>query len=140
MNSIAGRSGSCSTGPTIDATPQPPTVSVLMRLIGESDAPNNAVIFVDNTHGPSTARSIGTRLAARYPTMPIYIWDNDAQMAEDPLPIVGRLRTYRLALDIPEGQAQDALGTRGKADSPALRRRHRTGTEPSSCKVAVERS
>ena len=100
--------GFVSTGPTIDATPQPPTVSVLMRLIGESDGPNNAVIFVDNkAHGPSTARSIGTRLAARFPTMPIYIWDNDAQMAEDPLPIVGRLRTYRLALDIPEGQAQD---------------------------------
>jgi hypothetical protein len=39
--------------------------------------------------------------------MPIYIWDNDAQMADDPLPIVGRLRTYRLALDIPEGQDQD---------------------------------
>ena len=79
-----------------------------MRLIGESDGPTNAVIFVDDkAHGPSTARSTGTRLAARFPTMPIYIWDNDAQMAEDPLPIVGRLRTYRLALDIPEGQAQD---------------------------------
>jgi hypothetical protein len=100
--------GFLSTGPTIDATPQPPTVSVLMRLIDASDAATNAVVFVDDeAHGPSNARSIGTRLAARYPTMPIYIWDNDAQMAEDPLPIVGRLRTYRLALDIPEGQAQD---------------------------------
>ncbi|MBV8291329.1 MAG: hypothetical protein JOY55_05845 [Mycobacterium sp.] len=100
--------GFVSTGPTIDAIPQPPTVSVLMRLIGESDGLTDAVIFVDDkAHGPSTARSIGTRLAARYPTMPIYIWDNDARMAEDPLPIVGRLRTYRLALDIPEGQAQD---------------------------------
>ena len=100
--------GFLSTGPTIGAAPQPPTVSVLMGLIGESDAPTNAVIFVDDkAHGPSTARSTGTRLAARFPTMPIYIWDNDAQMADDPLPIVGRLRTYRLALDIPEGQDQD---------------------------------
>ena len=100
--------GFVSTGPTIDATLQAPTVSVLMSLIGETDGSTNAVIFVDDkAHGPSTARSIGTRLAARFPTMPIYIWDNDAQMAEDPLPIVGRLRTYRLALDIPEGQAQD---------------------------------
>jgi hypothetical protein len=100
--------GFVSTGPTIDATPQPPTVSVLMRLIGESDELTNAVIFVDDkAHGPSTARSIGTRLAARYPTMPIYIWDNGARMAEDPLPIVGGLRTYRLALDVPAGQAQD---------------------------------
>jgi len=99
--------GFVSTGPTIDAKPQPPTVSLLMRLIGERDTPTNAVIFVDGAHGPSTARSTGTRLAARFPTMPIYIWDNDAQMADDPMPIVGRLRTYRLALDIPEGQAQD---------------------------------
>jgi hypothetical protein len=100
--------GFVSTGPTIDAEPAQPSVSLLMRLIGESDGPANALIFVDDkAHGPSTARSTGTRLAARFPTMPIYIWDNDAQMADDPLPIVGRLRTYRLALDIPEGQAQD---------------------------------
>jgi hypothetical protein len=100
--------GFASSGPTIDATPQPPTVSVVMRLIGESDGPGDAVIFVDDKmRGPSNARSTGTRLAARFPTMPIYIWDSDAQMAEDPLPIVGRLRTYRLALDVPEGQAQD---------------------------------
>lgn len=100
--------GFVSAGPTIDAIPQVPTVSVLMRLIGDSDWSTNAVIFVDDdAHGPSTPRSTGTRLAARFPTMPIYIWDNDAQMAGDPAPIVGRLRTYRLALDIPEGQAQD---------------------------------
>ena len=100
--------GFVSTGPSIVATAQPPTVSTLMRLIGERDGSINAVIFVDDkSHGPSTARSTGTRLAARFPTMPIYIWDNDARMAQEPLPIVGRLRTYRLALDIPEGQAQD---------------------------------
>jgi hypothetical protein len=100
--------GFVSTGPTIDTTAQPPTVSVLMSLIGETDGPTNAVIFVDDwAYGTSTARSTGTRLAARFPTMPIYIWDNDARMAEDSMPIVGRLKTYRLALDIPEGQAQD---------------------------------
>jgi hypothetical protein len=100
--------GFMSTGPTIDATPHPPTVSVVMRLIGESGGAGNAVIFVDDkVSGPSNARSTGTRLAARFPRMPIYIWDIDAQMAQDPLPIVGRLRTYRLALDVPEGQAQD---------------------------------
>jgi hypothetical protein len=100
--------GFVSTGPSIEATPQAPTVSTLMRLIGESDGSSNAIIFVDDrAHGPSNSRSIGTRLAARYPTMALYIWDNDAQMADDPMPIVGRLRTYRLALDIPEGQAQD---------------------------------
>jgi hypothetical protein len=100
--------GFAAAGPTIDATPQPPTVSVLMRLIGESEGSSNAVIFVDDkVRGPSNSRSTGTRLAARFPTMSIHIWDTDAQMAQDPLPIVGRLRTYRLALDVPEGQAQD---------------------------------
>jgi hypothetical protein len=100
--------GFVSIGPTIDATPHAPTVSTLMRLIGDSDGANNAVIFVDDpTHGPSGGRSTGTRLAARFPTMPIYAWDTDARMADDALPIVGRLRTYRLSLDVPEGQAQD---------------------------------
>jgi hypothetical protein len=100
--------GFVSTGPTIDATLQAPTVSTMMRLIAESDGTSNAVIFVDDrARGPSDARSTGTRLAARFPTMPIYVWDNDAQMADDSSPIVGRLRTYRLALDVPEGQAQD---------------------------------
>jgi hypothetical protein len=100
--------GFASAGPTIDATPQPPTMSALMGLIGDSGGPGNAVIFVDDqSSGPSNARSTGTRLAARFPTTPIYIWDAAAQMKSDPLPIVGRLRTYRLALDVPEGQAQD---------------------------------
>jgi hypothetical protein len=119
--------GFVSPGPTIDATARPPTVSVLMRLMGESDGPTNAVIFVDDkAHEPSAARSIGTRLAARYPTMPIYIWDTDAQMAEDPMPIVGRLRTYRLALDIPEGQAQDVWERAAKL----IHERYVATTEP----------
>jgi RyR domain len=119
--------GFVSTGPTIDATPQTPTVSTLMHLIGESDGSTNAVIFVDDkSHGPSTARSTGTGLAARYPTMPLYIWDTDAQMAGDPLPIVGRLRTYRLALDIPEGQAQDVWERAAKL----IHERYVATTEP----------
>jgi hypothetical protein len=100
--------GFASAGPKIDATPKPPTMSALMRLIGDSGGPNDAVIFVDDAlRGPSNARSTGTRLAARFPTMPIYIWDAAAQATSEPSPIVGRLRTYRLALDVPEGQAQD---------------------------------
>jgi RyR domain len=101
--------GFVSTGPKIDAISQPPVVSTLMRLIGESGQANNAVIFVDDrVRGPSDARSTGTRLAARYSNMPIYIQTNDAQSSDDPVSIVGRLRTYRLSLDVPEGQAQDA--------------------------------
>jgi hypothetical protein len=101
--------GFVSSGPTIDATPKPPTVSTLMRLIGDSDGETNAVIFVDDeVRGPSAGTSTGTRLAARFPTMPIFCWDPGSRTAADALQIVGRLRTYRLALDVPEGQAQDA--------------------------------
>jgi hypothetical protein len=100
--------GFAAAGPSIDAVPRTPTVSTLMELIGDSDAASNALIFVDErARGPSDARSTGTRLAARFPTIPIYFWDNDAQMTDDPMPIIGRLRAYRLALDVPEGQAQD---------------------------------
>jgi hypothetical protein len=99
--------GFVSTGPTIDAKSQAPVVSTLMRLIGESSGGNAAIFVDDRSRGQSDARSTGTRLAARFPTMPIYIWDNEAQTPDDPFSIVGRLRTYRLALDVPEGQAQD---------------------------------
>ncbi|MGH3969304.1 MAG: RyR domain-containing protein, partial [Mycobacterium sp.] len=100
--------GFLSSGPIIDATPQAPTVPTLAGLI-DGDAESTAVIFVDDVaHGPSGGKSTGTRLAARFPTMPVYSWDPDARMASAPLSIVGRLRTFRLALDIPEGQAQDA--------------------------------
>ncbi len=100
--------GFVSAGPTVDAIPQQPRMSVLMHLIGDHGGSGNAVIFVDDQlRGPSNARSTGTRLAARFPSMPIYIWDAAAQTTSEPLPIVGRLRTYRLALDVPEGQAQD---------------------------------
>ena len=133
--------GFASTGPTIDATTQAPTVSILMRLIGESGGASNAVIFVDDkVRGPSNARSTGTRLAARFPTMPIYIWDTDAQMAHDPLPIVGRLRTYRLALDVPEGQAQDVWERAAKLIHQRYVATIGTGTEPSADEVAVGRA
>lgn len=100
--------GFVSTGPAIEAVPHAPTMSTLMRLIGDGETERNAVIFVDDQpSGPSAATSTGTRLAARFPNMPVYCWDSDARLADDPA-IVGRLRTYGLALDVPEGQAQDA--------------------------------
>ena len=96
-------------GPIIDAMPQPPTVQTLMRLMGDRDPQSCAAIFVDDPIGGSPGGpTTGTRLAARFPTMTVYSWDPDARMADDRLQIVGQLRTYRLRLDTPEGQAQDA--------------------------------
>jgi hypothetical protein len=96
-------------GPIIDATPEAPTVQTLTRLIADEDAEACAAIFVDDpAHRSSGGLAPGTRLAARFPAMPVYSWDPDALTADDRLQIVGRLRTYRPRVDTPEGQAQDA--------------------------------
>jgi len=102
------QAGFVSSGPTIDATPRAPTVRTLMRLVGDDDAEKNAVIFVDDRVSGLGGKTISSRLAARFPSMPVYSWDPNARMADDRLRIVGQLRTYRLALDMPTGQAQDA--------------------------------
>lgn len=100
-----GLIGFASSGPTIDATPEPPTVQTLIRLIGDRAPETHAAIFVDDSTNDSTT---GTRLAARFPNMAVYSWDPGAHTTDDRLHIVGQLRTYRLRLDMPEGQAQDA--------------------------------
>jgi hypothetical protein len=103
--------GLASSGPQIQAIPEAPSVPMLMRLItGDGDAGASAVIFVDAdpAAGVVIDATVGTRLAARFPAVLIYAWDPNARVTEDRLPIVGELRTYRLAMDVPEGQAHDA--------------------------------
>lgn len=101
--------GFIAAGPTIDVVPSPPTVPALERLINAGDPTTSAAIFVDDwTRGPRGAAALGSRLAARFPTMPVYSWDPDSRVSDRPLPIVGRLRTYRLMLEFPDGQAPDA--------------------------------
>lgn len=96
-------------GPIIDAAPEAPSVQTLTRLIADEDAEACAAIFVDDpAHRVAGGLAPGTRLAARFPTMPVYSWDPGAQTADDRLPVVGQLRTYRPRLETPEGQAQDA--------------------------------
>jgi hypothetical protein len=90
----------------VEAVAEPPTVSTLASLIRAGDAARTAVILVDADSAVDT--TTGTRLAARFPTTPIHAWDPDAEVTEDRLSIVGRLRTYRLSMDMPGGQAQDA--------------------------------
>lgn len=98
------QAGFVSDGPTIDAVTEAPTVPTMLRLLGDVDPLTSAVILAD-----SNASTTGTRLAARFPDMPVYAWDLNAHAAdEDSSQIVGLLQTYSLALDTREGQIQDA--------------------------------
>ena len=80
-----------------------------MQLIDadrETGPAATAVIFVDGK--AVLDPTIGTRLATRFPSLLIYAWNPDAGDSDDREPIFGQLRTYRLAMDLPEGQAHDA--------------------------------
>lgn len=91
--------------PEVAAVTASPTVAQLVSLITRSDPARTAVVLVDSGDVDS---AIGTRLAARLPTTPIWAWDPDAEVDDDRVSLLGRLRTFRLSMDLPGGQAQDA--------------------------------
>jgi hypothetical protein len=94
----------------LDAVVVAPSVSALIPLIagaGDSGVPGVAVIVVDNLGSATGDATLGTRLAARFPWLPILAWDPNARESRDVASIVGQLQTFRLALDMPSGQAQD---------------------------------
>jgi hypothetical protein len=97
------QAGFMSDGPKIDAIPEAPTIPTMLRLIGDGDPETTAVILVD-THAATT----GTRLAARFPEMPVYTSDLNTDIADDSIQVVGLLQSYSLVLDTREGQVQDA--------------------------------
>lgn len=97
------QSGFMSEGPDIDAVPEAPTVQTLLRLIGDAGPAGSAVILVE-----TLAATTGTRLAARFPEMPVYASDLNTSIADDAIQVVGMLQSYSLALDTREGQIQDA--------------------------------
>jgi hypothetical protein len=90
----------------IDVIGERASVPVLSGLL--DDDPNAAVIFVDSKGSADDDTAIGTRLAARFPSTPVYAWDPQAQVTDARIPLIGRLRSFRLAMDLPAGQAQDA--------------------------------
>jgi hypothetical protein len=97
--------------PPIDAVAKPPSVRVLSDFLSDSgEAAATAVIFVDSDAAARGAvdPTAGIRLANRFPTTLVYAWDPKAQVTEDRQPLVGKLRTYRLGMDLPQGQAHDA--------------------------------
>ncbi len=95
----------------IDAVAESPAMPVLTRLIGEArDAGGCAVIFVDTDpmFGAAVDPTIATRLAMRFPDVPIFAWNPTAAGAGEERPGIDALRTYRLTMDLPAGQAHDA--------------------------------
>jgi hypothetical protein len=97
------QAGFMSEGPTIDAIAEAPTIPVLLGLIGDADPATCAVVLVD-AHAATT----GTRLAARFPEMPVHAQDLNTSIADDSIQVVGMLQSYSLVLDTREGQVQDA--------------------------------
>lgn len=97
------QAGFMSEGPTIDAIGEVPTIPALLKLIGEGHPATSAVILVD-VHAATT----GTRLAARFPEMLVYVSDLNTNLADDSVQVVGMLQSYSLVLDTREGQVQDA--------------------------------
>lgn len=89
----------------VQAIGKQPSVPLVLSLLAGSDPATTAVILVDS---PAIEVGTGTRLAARTPKTPIWAWDPDAETADDSIPLVGQLRTYRLSMDVVGGQAQDA--------------------------------
>jgi hypothetical protein len=94
----------------IEAVSEPPSVTVLSSLLRDNADGQTAVILVDadGSTGSAIDATTGTRLAARFPATPIYAFDPEAEVTGDRLSIVGTLSTYRLSMDMPHGQAQDA--------------------------------
>jgi hypothetical protein len=97
------QAGFMSEGPSIDAVAELPTVPTMLNLIADCDPATSAVIFV-HAHAETTA----TRLAARFPEMPIYASDLNTSIDDDAVEVVGRLQSFSLVLDTQEGHVQDA--------------------------------
>ncbi|EPQ78549.1 RyR domain-containing protein [Mycobacterium marinum] len=91
-----------STGPAVTAVSEAPTVPTMWRLISDADPTNCGVILA----GPDAATR-GTRLAARFPEMPVYASDLGTNITDDSIQVVGLLQSYSLVLDTREGRIQD---------------------------------
>jgi hypothetical protein len=93
--------------PPVDVVAAVPSAAEISELVEQTEGENatTAVIVVDSAAAADTI--LGTRLAARYPRMPIYMWDPAARLNTERLPVAGELRTYRLGMELPDGHAQD---------------------------------
>lgn len=95
-----------------DAVTAIPSVTVLSDVIRDgstTDPANVAVIFVDPDPiaGAVFDSTTATRLATRFRTTPIFAWEPEARLAGQRQTTIGQLRTFRLALHLPDDQAPD---------------------------------
>ena len=96
--------GIASTTDWLDAVTQRPSASSIATLVSSAlDGRPDGVAIVIIGGDPM----LGTILAARLPQIPIYAYAADAPESLDFPAIVGRLRTYRLSMDLPPGHSQD---------------------------------
>jgi hypothetical protein len=92
---------------TVCEEPTMPTLAALIS-VAEHDAPGSvAVILVDPSSGSALDPSLGTRLAARFPMLPLLAWDANAVELQDVPAIIGQLQQYRLAMDVDHSHGPD---------------------------------
>lgn len=89
--------------PTVSEIPCAPTVSEVSKLCRNS-ARMTAVIFVDAAGLDPTS---GTRLAIRHQDVPVYAYSAATSNLTENVPMMGKLREFRLDLDLPQGRAHD---------------------------------
>lgn len=80
-----------------------PTVPEISRVCEDSPT-TDAVILVD---APGLDPTTGTRLAIRHQQLAIYAYSPTVNNLAESLPLMGRLREFRLDLNLPEGKAHD---------------------------------
>ena len=95
----------------VSAEPSMPALTPLITTAGDGENYSAAVIIVTNPDLPTTDATLGTRLAARFPTLPVFVWDPKVPENSDvdAPPVVGALRTFRLAMDTTVDRPLDAF-------------------------------
>jgi hypothetical protein len=93
-------------GDWLQAVSLRPSVPTLTSLLTPNPGgpPSEAAVVI--TEAPCDPM-LGTLLAAHFPAVPIYAYSPDAPQLFDVPPIVGRLQTFRLSMDLPPGHSLD---------------------------------
>jgi hypothetical protein len=98
----------------LDAVTSPPSMATLEPMITAAVRARTctaAVVFATTPEGAGADAMLGTRLAARFPTLPIFVLDPKRPESTDGdvAPIIGALRTFALAMDTQPDEAQDVF-------------------------------
>jgi hypothetical protein len=91
----------------VNEEPTMPTLAALIDAAEHDRAGSAAVILVDPGGGGALDASLGTRLAARFPLLPLLAWDANAVELQDVPAIIGQLQQYRLTMDVGRSQGPD---------------------------------